>query len=119
MTPYFLDAAANTETLDVGGQTLTYAHGPVRPQTMVWPAPGDGGVRLDVEPAAGGALSYPGVWAPFRMFDHSTLSGRTRDGFTASMQVGGRAVSFQVKSASALNPFSLWDPRAFRCPGAL
>ena len=118
-TPESLDISANSETLDVGGQTLSYAHGPVRPTTMVWPAPGDGGVRLDLEPSNAPALTYPGPWAPFRLFDHGNIFNRTRDGFTVSLIVGTRTVSFQVKSDAALNPFTLRDLRQFRCPGAL
>ena len=120
ITPEALDNAATNETLDIGGQTLTYAHGPVRPTTMVWPAPGDGGVRLDVEPAgAAGALDFPGVWAPFRLIDAGDVFNRTRDGFTVTFSASGHTTSFIVKSNSALNPFTLRDLRAFRCPEAL
>ena len=119
VTPESLDYSANSETLDIGGQTLSYAHGPVRPTTMVWPAPGDGGVRLDVEPASGSTLNFPGPWAPFRLFDHGNIYNRTRDGFVVSLAVGTRTVSFAVKSDAALNPFTLRDLRLFRCPGTL
>ena len=58
ITPDRLDPNANAMTLDIGGQMLRYAHGPVRSSTMVWPAGGDGGARLSVEPSSpGGVLS--------------------------------------------------------------
>ena len=120
VSPDFLDPAANQLTLDIGGQTLTYAHGPVRPTTMVWPAPDSSGVRLDVEPGAfGGVTNIAGVWAPFRFFESGEIYNRTRDGFTISLNLGGKKLSFEVRSDAVLNPFVLRDLRQFSCPGAL
>ncbi len=120
MSPDFLDPAANEMTLSIGGQTLTYAHGPVRPTQMQWPAPDSTGLRLDIEPgSAGGVIDLPGVWAPFRLFDMGEIYGRTRDGFTVSLSLGGKKVSFDVKSQAVLNPFVLRDLRQFSCPGEL
>ena len=120
VSPDFLDPAANELTLDIGGQTMTYAHGPVRPTTMAWPAPSGTGVRLDVEPqSAGGVVELPGVWAPFRLIDSSQVYNRTRDGFTMSLDVGGKKVSFLIESNAAINPFVLRDLRLFACPTGL
>ena len=117
ISPDYLDAAANEMTLDIGGQTLTYAHGPVRPTTMTWPAPTSTGLRLDIEPeAAGGVINLPGVWAPFRLIDSGAVYNRTRDGFTISLVLGNKKVSFQVTSNAAVNPFVLRDLRQFSCP---
>ena len=117
LSPDYLDPAANTMTLDVGGQTLTYGHGPVRPTTFTWPAPSSTGLRLDVEPeAAGGVINLPGVWAPFRLIDSGSVYNRTRDGFTVSILLSGRKVSFQVTSDVAVNPFVMRDLRQFSCP---
>jgi type VI secretion system protein ImpL len=117
ISPDSLDSAATNETLDIGGQTLTYAHGPVRPTGFVWPAPGNDGVRLDVEPAAPGSVAtFSGIWGPFRLFDSGNIYARTRDGFTVSFPIGSHSVSYVVQSESALNPFTLRDLRAFRCP---
>ena len=119
VSPDALDAAATNETVDIGGQTLTYAHGPVRPTRMTWPAPGDGSVRITIEPpSAGGVLTFNGAWGPFRMFDSGSIYNRTRDGFTVSIPVNGHTISFVVASGSALNPFTLRDLRLFRCPEA-
>ena len=119
--PDYLSGAFNQETLDIGGQTLTYAHGPVRPTTMVWPAPNDTGVRLSLEPDTAGVqpLTFDGPWAPFRMIDASSVYAATRDGFTFSMVMGGQTISFRIKSGSSFNPFTLRDLRQFRCPGTL
>ncbi len=74
-------------TLDIGGQMLTYAHGPVRPTTMAWPAPGDGGARLSVEPSSAAArITVPGVWAPFRLFDSGNVESAGTDRFTVTIR---------------------------------
>ena len=119
VTPDRLDPNANAMTLSIGGQVITYAHGPLRPTTLVWPAPGDGGARLSVEPSAGGAITEPGIWAPFRLFDAASVEPRGPDSFTAAFAVGAHSLSFNVKSDAVLNPFTLRDIRAFRCPGTL
>ena len=119
VTPDYLAPVFNQLTLDIGGQTITYAHGPVRPTTMVWPAPGDGGARLSVEPAPafGGVLDEPGAWGPFRLVDSGQAYNSVRDTFVVAFQVGGQRTSLQIKSDSVLNPFTLRDLRLFRCPG--
>ena len=120
ITPDRLDPNANAMTLDVGGQTLRYAHGPVRATTFTWPAGGDSGARLSVEPSApGGVLAVQGVWAPFRLFDNGSVEGGGADRFTVAFALGSHTLSLQVKSDAVLNPFTLRDIRAFRCPGAL
>ncbi len=118
ITPDYLAPVFNQMTLDVGGQTLTYAHGPVRPITMVWPAPGDGGARLDLEPSTAGSspIEMPGVWGIFRLIDSGSTYNATRDSFTVSIQYGGQKTSFVIKSDSVLNPFTLRDLRLFHCP---
>ena len=119
--PDYLSATFNQETLDIGGQTLTYAHGPVRPTTMVWPAPSDTGVRLTLEPDSAGVapLTFDGPWGPFRMIDSGSIYAPTKDGFTFSMTMGGQNISFRIKSDSSFNPFTLRDLRQFHCPGTL
>jgi type VI secretion system protein ImpL len=119
ITPDRLDPNANAMTLAIGGQVITYAHGPVRPTTLVWPAPGDGGARLSVEPSQGGAITEPGVWAPFRLIDAGSQDDRGPDQVTVDYAIGPHTMSFVVKSDAALNPFTLRDIRVFRCPGAL
>ena len=107
-------------TLDIGGQALRYAHGPVRATTFTWPAGGDSGARLSVEPSApGGVLAVQGVWAPFRLFDNGSVEPGGADRFTVAFALGSHTLSLQVKSDAVLNPFTLRDIRAFRCPGAL
>ncbi len=117
VSPDRLDPFANSMTLAIGGQVISYAHGPIRPTTLSWPAPGDGGARLTVEPSQGGAITEPGVWAPFRLMDAGSSEQRGPDRFTVAFAIGAHTLSFVVKSDAVLNPFTLRDIRAFRCPG--
>ena len=118
VTPDRLDPNANAMTLAIGGQAITYAHGPVRTTTLAWPS-GDGGARLTVEPSNGGAINEPGVWAPFRLFDAGFTEPQGSDAFDVTFSLGPHTMSFIVKSDAVLNPFTLRDIRAFRCPGTL
>jgi type VI secretion system protein ImpL len=118
VTPDRLDPNANAMTLAIGGQAITYAHGPVRTTTLAWPA-GDGGARLTVEPSNGGAINEAGVWAPFRLFDAGDSTPQGGDAFNVVFSIGPHTLSFVVKSDAVMNPFTLRDIRAFRCPGAL
>ena len=120
ITPDRLDPNANSMTLDIGGQTLSYAHGPLRPTTLTWPASGDSGARLSVQPqVAGGTLAVMGVWAPFRLLDQASLQPIGSDRLRAVFSLGPRTLSLDVKSDAVANPFTLRDIKAFRCPGAL
>ncbi len=119
ITPDRLDPNANAVTLAIGDQVITYAHGPVRPTTLVWPAPGDGGARLSVEPSQGGAITEPGVWAPFRLIDAGSPEKSGSEQLKVDYAIGPHSMSFIVKSDGALDPFTLRDIRAFRCPGTL
>ena len=119
VTPDYLSASYNQLTLDIGGQTLTYAHGPVRPTTMVWPAPSGTGVRLSLEPGGGEPLTFPGAWGPFRLIDSGSNYGFTRDSFTTALVMDGQKLSIAIKSDSSVNPFTLRDLRQFHCPGSL
>ena len=117
VTPDRLDPNANSMTLAVGGQAITYAHGPVRTYTLAWPA-SETGARLTVEPSNGGAINEPGIWAPFRLFDAAAVE-RRGDASDMAFAIGPHTLSFIVKSDAVLNPFTLRDIRAFRCPGQL
>ena len=120
VTPVTLDAQSLSVRLDIQGQTLTWTHGPVRPTTMRWPGTVDAGARVSMQPSAiGGAISQGGPWAPFRLFDAASITPEGRDSFTVAFQAGLHAASFEVRSGTVLNPFTLADLRAFRCPGTL
>ena len=75
--PIEMDAAITQFLLDVDGQIVRYAHGPLQPQPIQWPGPkGSNQVRLQIEPKRVGAdagLTTEGPWALFRLLDRAQI----------------------------------------------
>jgi type VI secretion system protein ImpL len=123
--PVSMDAAIMTMSLDVDGQILRYAHGPIVPTTVSWPGPkGTGQVRLH---ASGGGsagndttLTFEGPWALFRMFDRGQVERTgSPERFRIAFDLGGRRLLLEVTSSSVQNPYRLPELQAFRCPTRL
>ncbi|HVC60414.1 MAG TPA: type VI secretion system membrane subunit TssM [Acetobacteraceae bacterium] len=121
ITPETLDSGALQVTLELGGQTITYAHGPQRATSVTWPgANGMGSARLVFEPAptGGGVLQATGPWALFRLFDQGSLQeAGSSDRYTLTFHVGNREASFEIRAGSVLNPFAPGMLHDFKCPG--
>jgi type VI secretion system protein ImpL len=122
--PLEMDASILQLTLDVDGQLLKYAHGPVVPMTVAWPGPkGTSQIRLQASPGTGGGdggLLFEGPWAPFRMFDRGQVEKTAvPERFRVSYSLGGRRVVFEVTTSSVQNPFRLPELQAFSCPTRL
>ncbi len=105
--------------LDVDGQILTYAHGPVRPVSMKWPGPNDSGqVRIQLLPPLQGlsGISKEGPWALFRLFDEAKISRTSNPTlFIMTFRIQGREAKFELQANSAVNPFQLTDLQSFQC----
>ncbi|MGZ3854557.1 MAG: type VI secretion system membrane subunit TssM, partial [Flavisolibacter sp.] len=105
--------------LDVDGQILTYAHGPVRPVSMKWPGPNDSGqVRIQLLPPLQGTsgISKEGPWALFRLFDEAQISRTSNPAiFIMTFKIQGREAKFELQANSVVNPFQLPDLQAFQC----
>jgi type VI secretion system protein ImpL len=123
LTPLSLDPAVGQISLDIGGQTLTYAHGPTEAQAFVWPGPNNkNGVRVTMTPAAGGnamVLEKDGPWALLRLLDGHIAGGSQPDKFRVSFTGGGGVAVFDLNASSVRNPFTLSALRSFRCPAKL
>ena len=122
ITPVSLDAAAQQVTLELGGVTMTYAHGPPRATQITWPGPtGMDHARLVFSPpppGGTGVLQASGPWALFRLFQQGQLTrGGAAERYMLSFQVGGHQASFEIRAGSVLNPFSPGMLQEFRCPG--
>ena len=121
ITPLTLDNGAKQVTLELGGTSVSYAHGPPRATEIVWPGPnGMQSARLafDPPPAGGtGTLSATGPWALFHLFEQGRLErsgGAER--YTLSFELGERQASFEILAASVLNPFAPGILSGFQCP---
>ncbi len=121
ITPVSLDDGAKQVTLDLGGVTVTYAHGPTRATQITWPGPnGMQDVRLvfDPPPAAGsGAIQESGPWALFRLFDRGQLQREgSADRYLLTFRLGERQAAFEIRAGSVRNPFAPGILSGFRCP---
>ena len=122
--PVEMDAAITQFILDVDGQLVKYAHGPVVPMTVQWPGPkGSNQVRLQVSPPAASGPSgstADGPWALFRTLDDGQLeAGDAPEKFFITFQVGARRARFEVTTNSVQHPIRLKELREFVCPEGL
>lgn len=110
-------------TLDLAGQTVTYSHGPVQPQTLQWPGPKpDGDVRMEMAPAAAGESlrRVSGPWSWFKILDKATITpGDRADTLNVVFTLGSRSATYLLKARSTNNPFQFPDLHQFACPESL
>jgi len=122
VTPVSLDASANSVVLEIDGQQVTYAHGPVLPARLTWPGSG-GQTRVAFQSNAPGLPTISGgtgPWAFFRLLDQGQrLDGGTGDRFRVQFSVSGMSAVFEIRAGSVTNPFNLRELKSFRCPGNL
>jgi type VI secretion system protein ImpL len=124
LVPVALDPQIAQISLDAGGQTLTYNHGPTEAMQFQWP--GAGGktlVRVTMTPTGGGGASVSerdGPWALLRLLDTAavTPSGQP-DKFRVVFKDGAGSATFELNASSVRNPFSMAALRNFRCPAKL
>lgn len=118
-----MDAAVAQISLDIGGQTLAYAHGPDVSQAFTWPGPGGKtATRVTMTPVGGGAADITdqdGTWALLRLFDGHIASTGAPDKFRVTFAGAGGTAVFTLSASSVRNPFSLAALRTFRCPAKL
>ncbi|WP_321965735.1 type VI secretion system membrane subunit TssM [Burkholderia cepacia] len=118
--PLEMDPSITEMVLDVDGQIVRYAHGPLVQSAVDWPGPrGSSQVRLQVSGQAGATdgFSTDGPWALHRLFDRAAVSaGRGSDQMIARFTVDGKPVVLQVNAGSVRNPFRLPQMESFTCP---
>ena len=123
LTPLSMDPSADQFVLNIAGQQTSYSHGPAVPQTFEWPGQGPPEVRLQMAPPSAGApsgITEPGDWAWFKILDESNVTPSQRpEHFNVTFSIGDRTVSYQLRAASAFNPFQLEELRTFSCPERL
>ncbi|SOE98674.1 type VI secretion system protein ImpL [Burkholderia sp. OK233] len=119
--PLDMDPAISEWALDVGGQSVRYAHGPQAPVTVQWPASGGSNqVRLQVIEQSGATDGWvaDGPWALYRLFDHARIEqGHAPEELIASFAVDGKQFKVELTADSVHNPFRLGQMESFTCPG--
>jgi type VI secretion system protein ImpL len=113
-------------SLDIGGQVLSWEHGPPESTQFQWPAQGGRtAARLTMTPTGGDhavVIEKSGPWALLRLFDSPARldPAAQPDKFrlTFTDRTGGTA-TFDLNASSVRNPFSKDLLHGFRCPSAL
>jgi len=123
-------------TLELGGERISYNHGPKFWKTLTWSGESDDHrVRLVFEDLRGSFHSkiYDGPWAWFRLQDNSNLKNTTRSKvYRVTYSVdrtinssSGRSlksphnIDYLIKAKSVNNPFSKNLLGGFRCPASI
>ena len=121
LTPVSADAGVGTVRIQIGKQTLTWAHGPAQPMTMAWPGAGDDfEMRVILTPADGGpatVIQNDGPWSLLRLLDAAqVIPSGAPDRFRIVFSSPQGHATFQLNADSVRNPFNMAALRAFRCP---
>lgn len=123
LKPVAMDPELQQFLFDFDGQQVSYAHGPVRATAMQWPSPGGSGtVQVTINPPGNSGrsgISADGPWGLFRLLDQQSVSAQGPDRFAVTFNVDGRRANFELRAASAFNPFRLPELSAFACPERL
>jgi type VI secretion system protein ImpL len=124
MIPVALDPQVAQISIDIGGQTLVWNHGPPEGGWFQWP--GAGGktlVRVTMTPTSGGqgqVIDKDGAWALLRLFDAARVTPSSQpDRFRVAFTGGGGTATFDLIASSVNNPFTMTALRSFRCPPKL
>jgi type VI secretion system protein ImpL len=123
MVPVTLDATSTQVLIELGGQNLSYDHGPPRGVRMQWPGTGGSGVRVSFQPQTPGeqtVMQQDGVWSWFRLLDQAQLrQAGGPDRFNVTFATGKRTATFEIRADSVINPFASNQLSQFRCPSSL
>lgn len=108
-------------SLNIDGQKLGYAHEQPQITPIKWPGPDNSGqVSLSLLPPLLGSesgITAEGPWGIFRLFDRASIQPISGSGkFQLTFNLQGRAVSFELRPNSAVNPFQSDELQHFRCP---
>ena len=123
MTPISMDMSINEFFLNLDGQELGYDQTATRPRDVQWPGTGSGRVQIQISPPP--VSSPPGVtingsWAWFRLLDRSAIkSGSGAGMYDITFSIGGKQVTYELRTHSLNNPFRSGSLKAFRCPELL
>ena len=119
-----MDATITQFVLDVDGQLVKYAHGPVLPMAVQWPGPkGSNQVRIQLTPPSTSGASgqvAEGPWALFRVMEKAQLeSAGIPEKFFVTFNVDNRRARFEVTTNSVQSPLQVRELQEFSCPQGL
>lgn len=111
-------------SLNIDGQKMEYAHGPVRSTALKWPGPDNtGNINMQLTPPLPNnrsGITFDGPWALFRLFDQATITriGQSEN-YIVQFEIDGREITFELRANSTNNPFNLTALHNFSCPPVL
>jgi type VI secretion system protein ImpL len=117
-----MDAGITQFVMDVDGQIVKYAHGPVLPMAVQWPgSKGSSQVRIQLSPpSSSGGVSgqvMDGPWALFRIMEKAQVeSAGVPEKFFVTFNVDNRRTRFEVTTNSVQNPMRVPELQSFSCP---
>lgn len=120
-----MDATITQFVLDVDGQLVKYAHGPVLPMAVQWPGTkGSNQVRIQLTPpsSSGGASGQvaDGPWALFRVMEKAQLENTSiPEKFLVTFNIENRRTRFEVTTNSVQSPIRVRELQEFSCPEGL
>ena len=119
-----MDATITQFVLDVDGQLVKYAHGPVLPMAVQWPGPkGSNQVRIQLTPPSSSGASgqvADGPWALFRVMEKAQLETTgIPEKFLVTFNVDNRRTRFEVTTNSVQSPLKVRELQEFSCPEGL
>ncbi|MDR9751375.1 type VI secretion system membrane subunit TssM [Pseudomonas sp. SZMC_28357] len=115
------DPALSKVTLDIDGQAVVYEAGVTANFTPIVLPSGKGGdrVQLQTEPPLASDLSSDGPWAWLHVLDRGTVKGGQGERYQVAFTLDGRAVQYELRASSVINPFRRDALEQFRCPSRL
>lgn len=105
--------------LELDGQVMERRDGAATAQSMIWPGPRPGLVRISAWDAAGQALpvlEYRGGWSWFRALQAGRMRRMGDLDHSVSFALGGVDLRLEIQAASLRHPFMSTAVQRFRCP---
>jgi type VI secretion system protein ImpL len=120
LEPYALDATLKQVDLADGDKTVSYWHGPVKGESLVWPNRGGAQAQLTLTDLRGvpARRSAKGDWALFRILQSGIIKRQEGNTCLIEVQHNGKWAQFLIQFRNRLNPF---DPSvcSFTLPASL
>jgi type VI secretion system protein ImpL len=116
-----LDTSIDELLIDVDGQSLRYAHGPVQASKFVWPGPRGGTIAevaaLNKGKPEAGNIQMRGPWALFRLADRGkVINGASSGRVAVELMFDNRRAVIELGGAGG-TAFAGSLLRGFSCPG--
>lgn len=124
MKPLSLDKITTGVLLETGGQSISYNHGPLRSQKVIWPGDSTEHSKITFTLASRGtplSSRTEGEWGWFRLLDQyaTTSTQNGSDNINLLLEVKGIKAEYQLRPQSSFNPFTSNAIKNFRIPRKL